>query len=162
MKIIVLLFCFLLTACAMPVMQNESRVTIESNPPGAILSTQGLREHAPYTWTWPLVPGQRTTDVIRAEWPSGAFATFRINLTPGRTAHYIVRRPSNFPGLSQDVQSAAKAQQQDADRTAGNIAAVLSGFAEGAASTKKSDYPKSVRCVSSKDGLGQVVTNCDQ
>jgi hypothetical protein len=103
-----------LVACSTPLRNDQARTIINSNPPGATISTHGASKAAPVEWIWKLSGSQPETRIVTATWVSGASASTKINLAPGQERSYTIQRP-NVPGLEIDVHWAMRQQQrQDA------------------------------------------------
>lgn len=129
-----MLIALIVTGCATQLKSNQAKVDFNSNPPGAIISTEnGNFGHAPATLIWTLNNGQATavSEPVTATWVSGATSTIRINLTAGKAGAYTINRPQGVAGLDADIQWAINLQQasqrkREADAAA--LAATLKNY----------------------------------
>lgn len=109
-------FTLLVTACASPASQRVSmapiRVTFESEPPGAILTIDGMNYgRAPVTLEYDAAAvrafGGRITGGS-AQWISGATAEQGVFFIDLSRPHYSYRalftRPASYPGIETDIQ----------------------------------------------------------
>lgn len=119
-SILIILF---LTACSTPLRQDQARTIINSNPPGATISTYGASKAAPVEWTWKLSGIQPETRIVTATWVSGASSSAKIDLAPGQERSYTIQRP-NIPGIEIDVHWAMQQQQRQDALNAGTAQAV--------------------------------------
>jgi hypothetical protein len=150
-----------ISGCATSLQPHQARVDIVSNPPGAILRTQGVTATAPHSWTWPEVKFRKKSESISATWPSGATTYFQVELVPGASTTYTVQRPAGAAGLEYDLRAAQ--QRESGPDGALAILTILSTVIDerGKAMKKVADsIPPTVNCTSVKQSDGTVSTQC--
>lgn len=151
-------FCAVLCGCATPLRPNETRITIDSNPPGATIMSAIGNGEAPVELDWTFPPGKTSgrSSPIKARWISGAESTISLNLIAGIKQSYVFQRPANAPNLQADVQWAIHLQQQKAAQDK-EVSDAISDFGKtlGSINSKKST-PTTTNC--SPDYFGGGVT----
>ena len=132
MRMLIATLCvLLLIGCATPLAKNQTRLTLQSDPPGATISSpSGNRGMAPYTLLFTIANDQSVgiTEPITATWVSGAKTTMRIRLIGGQAGFYTFQRPQGAPGLESDIQWAIHVQQQQERRKAADDAAMANAI----------------------------------
>lgn len=112
---ILLLVALILAGCS-TLQPNQTRITFDSNPPGATISNGSISGTAPLVLIWTLNNGQATalSEPITATWVSGAITTNRMNLKAGQEGAYTIVRPQGVAGLDSDIQWAIHLKQRQA------------------------------------------------
>lgn len=112
---ILLLVVLILAGCS-TLQPNQTRITFDSNPPGATISNGSISGTAPLELIWTLNNGQATvlSEPITATWVSGATTTNQMNLKAGQEGAYTIVRPQGVAGLDSDIQWAIHLKQQQA------------------------------------------------
>jgi hypothetical protein len=155
-----ILLGFFIAGCA-----NQLQVTYYSDPPGATLYA-GDRNlgRAPLTFNYDISEadqkrGSMNLQGLTARWVSGAsqsYGTFTSNLNIGKSQHFTLKRPSNAPGLSTDMNYALELEKlqimqrqaqaaEDAAASAARAAEAADDANRAARNKARSDrlYPKS-------------------
>lgn len=132
-----------LVSCAAPLRQDQAKLTVSSNPPGATLTTGSLSGIAPQTWIVNNIAGSTTTTApIRATWVSGATTTVSVTVARGQAQAFTIQRPSNAPGIDADIRWAVHLQQKDDAESAAAMSLI-----------------RGVNCTSTTIGI-TTTTNC--
>lgn len=156
---------FFMTGCA-----NQLQMTYYSDPPGATLYA-GDRNlgRAPLTFNYDISEadekrGSMNLQGLTARWVSGAsqsYGTVTSNLKIGKSQYFTLKRPSNAPGLSTDMNYAleleklqAMQRQAQAAEDAASSAARAARAAEDANARKTKR--RSIDCMR----IGDLIT-CD-
>lgn len=179
-KLIILVAVLFLGGCA-----STAKMTINSDPPGAVIYYDGEREgYAPQTLVFDVDKVDKKRGYIglldiKVQWASGATRTgsnLKLDLSKGRNQSFVVRRPENAPGLAVDQRFALElARTQAAQRQAQALEAQAAAQARQAAAQERqaaaneergrlerersSGGASSVFCTSSVWG-GMLTTSC--
>lgn len=102
-----------LMGCATPLRQNQSRLTVSTNPPGATLFVDGNTAAAPERFLFTGEPGPAWIAHVTARWVSGATVTHNVKLQAGKDLTYTIQRP-NVAGVEADIKWAIQLRQEAA------------------------------------------------
>lgn len=121
MKYAVLFTCLAIAGCATPLQQNQTQLTIQSIPAGAMLyegpNALGI---APQQRIYTSNNGVAKTTPLTAVWASGARYTTSFNIRLGARQTATFSRPPTAPGLAQDLAYAEQLRQNDMAQQAAN------------------------------------------
>jgi hypothetical protein len=144
-----------MTGCA-----NQLQMTYYSDPPGATLYA-GDRNlgRAPLTFNYDISEadekrGSMNLRGLTARWVSGAsqsYGTVTSNLKIGKSQYFTLKRPSNAPGLSTDMNYALELEKLDVMRrqaqAAEDAADSAARAARAAEDTNRAARRKSTTCI---------------
>lgn len=106
--IIIILIESLIVGCGShKLREDQGRLTIYSNPPGAIIYTNGVSGKAPINVIWKLGFGEYANPLITAKWKSGATVDTSVEVIAGKDLEYTMQRP-NVSGLDIDLPTGAR------------------------------------------------------
>jgi len=162
-----IIFSIFMAGCA-----NQLQMTYYSDPPGATLYA-GDRNlgRAPLTFNYDISEadqkrGSMNLQGLTARWVSGAsqsYGTVTSNLNIGKSQYFTLKRPSNAPGLTADMNYALELEkltemrrQSAAQEDAAYEARRAASATEDSARAAKARKNKSMTCINS----GNMLT-CD-
>lgn len=162
------IFSIVVAGCA-----NQLQMTYYSDPPGATLLSADNRNlgRAPVTLNYDISEadqkrGSMNLQGLTARWVSGAsqsYGTVTSNLNIGKSQYFTLKRPSNAPGLTADMNFALELEkltemrrQTAAQEDAAYEARRAANAAEDSARAAKARKNKSMTCINT----GNIVT-CD-
>ncbi len=155
-----------MTGCA-----NQLQMTYYSDPPGATLYA-GDRNlgRAPLTFHYDISEadqkrGSMNLQGLTARWISGAsqsYGTVTANLNTGKTQYFTLKRPSNAPGLSTDMNYAIELEKLQAmQRQAQAAEDAASSAARAARATEDANANKRKRRSIDCMRIGDALITCD-